>query len=72
MISTVEYKDTNNNHYRKKISLENRIYSSREAKMFGGEKGSSLTGIVIVIVIVGGGIFGYRKWKKRKQKKKKK
>ncbi len=68
---TIEYKDANNNHYTKNLNLKTRIYSGREAKMFGIVEGGSATGIIIMIVIVVGGIFGYRKWKKRKNNKKK-
>ena len=67
---TIEYKDTNNNHYTKKLNLENRIYSSREAKMFGIAKGSSAWGFIVLVVIVVAGLLIYRRYKKKKNKKK--
>ncbi|MBN2112372.1 hypothetical protein JW707_04720 [Candidatus Woesearchaeota archaeon] len=66
---TIDYRDTNNNHYVKKLNLKNRIYTSKEAKMFGIEKGNSVLGIVVLLLIVGGGLYIYRRVKKRKKKK---
>jgi hypothetical protein len=67
---TIDYKDTNNNHYSKKLNMETRIYSGAEAKKFGIVKGGSGWGVMIVILIVAGGLYGYRRWKKKKKKKK--
>lgn len=69
---TIEYKDTNNNHYTKKLNLRNRIYSSSEAKKFGLVKGSKLNGFVVLIIIVLAGLFVYKRIKKKKKNNKKK
>ncbi len=66
---TIDYRDTNNNHYTKKIDLKTRIYSSSEAKKFGITEGSGWGGFFVVILIVAGGLYGYRRWKKKKKKK---
>jgi len=66
---TIEYKDSNNNPYMREIKLQNRIYTSEEAKKFGIVKSSSAGGIVVVLIIVGIGLFLYRRWKKRKNNK---
>jgi hypothetical protein len=68
---SIDYKDANNNHYTESLNLKTRIYSSKEAKMFGISEGSSRLGLVIVIVIVAGGLYAYRRWKKKKNNKKK-
>jgi len=65
---TIEYRDTNNNQYKQKIVLENRIYSSSEAKKLGIIDGGGYGGLFLVILIVGGGLYGYRRWKKKKKK----
>jgi hypothetical protein len=66
---TIEYKDSNNNPYTKNIKLQNRIYTSEEAKKFGIVKSGGTGGIVVVLIIVGIGLFFYRRWKKRKNNK---
>lgn len=66
---TIEYKDTNNNHYTKKMKLSSKIYTAKEAKMFGAAEGNGFTGIIVIVIVVIAGLFIYRKWKKRKKKK---
>ncbi len=63
----IEYKDTNNNDYSKQISLKTRIYSSKEAKMFGVSQGSGWTGIIVIAAIVICGLLAYRTIRRRKK-----
>ena len=64
----IEYRDANNQFYRKSINLPLDVIS---AKMAGeaGSGGSKLIGFFIVIVIVVGGIFFYKRWKKKRKKR---
>jgi hypothetical protein len=66
---TIDYKDTNNNHYSQTLELKSRIYTSSEAKKFGLQEDSGWVGLIVVVIVVGGGLYGYRKWKKMKKKK---
>lgn len=62
---SVEYKDANNNNYRKEEALQLRLYSGSEAKKISGKGNGSYTWLIAIVVVVGG-FFGYRRWKKRK------
>lgn len=66
---TIEYKDANNQDYKKKINLELQLYTSSEAKKFGLIKGNGTITNIIIVVIVVAGIFIYMRWRKRKNKK---
>jgi len=62
----IEYRDANNQFYKKDIKLPLKIISAKIA----GEKngGSKFIGFLIITVIVVGGIFFYKRWKKKKKK----
>jgi len=62
----IEYRDANNNLYKKNLELPLKIIS---AKMSGeGNGGSKVVGFIIIAVIVVAGIFFYKRWKKKKKK----
>jgi hypothetical protein len=63
----VEYKDANNNNYKKEVSLQLKLYSSGEAKKFSGSGGGFPTWIV-VLIIAGAGYWYYRRKKKKQLK----
>ncbi len=62
---TVEYKDANNNNYKKEVSLPLRIYSASEAKKIKKESNASALWIAIPIVLAAG-FFLYRRWRRKK------
>ena len=64
---SVEYKDANNNNYRKEEALQLKLYSGSEAKKISGTGNGSYTWLILIVVAVGG-FFAYRRWKKRKSK----
>ncbi len=62
----LEYKDSNNDPYTKRVDLEIPLYTQEELKKFGIVK-TSMTPIIFLIVILAG--VGYWLWKRRKAKK---
>ena len=64
---SIEYKDANNNNYRKEEALQLKLYSGSEAKKISGTGNGSYTWLILIVVAVGG-FFAYRRWKKRKSK----
>ena len=64
----IEYKDANNNDFRKTINIELDLYSASEAKKFGLKEGNGVIGYLIIIVIVIAGLFFYKRYKKKKKK----
>ncbi len=63
----VEYKDANNNNYKKEVSLVLKLYSSAEAKKFSGT-GSKFPIWLIAVAIALAGFWYYRRRKKRQLK----
>ena len=61
----IEYKDANNNNFKKEIDLNLNLYSSIEAKRLGLKQGNKFTGILIVLIIVVGGVYFYMKKRKK-------
>ncbi len=66
---SIEYKDANNKGYHKEVMLPLKLYSNKESKELGLQKGNSSVGFIIIIVIVAVGLFIYIK-KRRKKKSK--
>ena len=65
---TIEYKDANNQNYKKKISLALPIYTSSEAKKLGLVKGTSNFAIFLALFVIAAILFvSYRFWKRRKK-----
>ena len=64
---TVEYKDANNNNYKKEADLALKLYSSNEAKKITGSGNGSLIWVIAAVLAIAG-FFLYRRWKKHKQK----
>lgn len=65
---TVEYKDANNQNYKKNFKLELPLYSSSEAKKMGLVKGTSKFAIFVMILAVAAVIFiAYRTFKRRRK-----
>ncbi|HLG24381.1 MAG TPA: COG1361 S-layer family protein [Candidatus Nanoarchaeia archaeon] len=63
----VQYKDSNNQDYTKKLSLELPLYTKSEAKKLGLVEGSGSGLWIVVVILIVVGFFGYRMWKKRKK-----
>ncbi len=63
----VEYKDANNNNFRKEEAIPLKLYSGSEAKKISGKGNGSLLWIG-ALVIAAAGFFLYRRWKKRKSR----
>lgn len=66
----IEYKDSNNNEYKKDIKMPLKLYSTSEAKALGLKEGSKGVGMFIMLIIVIGGFFIYKRRKKKKDGKK--
>jgi len=64
----LEYKDANNNDFKKTIQLKLNLYSAAEAKKFGLKKQNGFVGTLIVIIIIVAGLFYYRKHRRKKKK----
>ncbi len=65
---TIEYKDANNQDYKKKVNLELPIYTSSEAEKLGLVKGNGKIKWIAILVVIAGGFFGYRMWRKKHRK----
>ena len=66
---SIEYRDSNNKEYSKEINLPLRLYSNKESKQLGLQKGNGFVGVIVIIVIVGAGLFFYTRYKKKIKKK---
>ncbi len=62
----LEYKDSNNDPYTKKLDMEIPLYSQQELKKFGIVKSNPTLFIVLIIASV---VIGFWLWRRRKAKK---
>jgi len=67
---SIEYRDANNELYKKDIKTNLKIKSFKTASAAKAGGGSPITGFIVIVIIVGGGIFFYRRWKKKNKAKK--
>ena len=64
---TIEYKDANNQNYKKNVNVELPLYTRSEAKKFGLVKGNGKVYYYLAIIAIVLAFFGYRRWKKRRK-----
>ena len=63
----INYKDSNNNDYKKEVDVELKLYTKTETQKFGLQKKSKTLGIIITLVIIGVGLFVYIKYRKKRK-----
>jgi hypothetical protein len=64
----LEYRDANNNMYKKEVSVDLILFS---AEKLGVAEKKGTTTIILAVIIIVVGYFVYRKWEKKRKKAKK-